>query len=274
MRNLLAFISRYQFTFFFVIYLTISFILIYNNNYYQRSTVVSTTGGFTGKLNEYYSNFSGFFDLKRSNEALAKENATLRAMLQIKTKAIPDSLYRYESGFSIKYISARIISNTTQFRNNYFMLDKGYIAGIKKDMGVITNEGVMGIIIDVTENYSSGISILHKDARLSGRIKKNNQLVNISWDGVNYRLGDISHIPTHVSLVPGDTIETSGNSQIFPEGIMIGTVEYVDEEMDNMFKKGKIRFATDYNQVTHVYVVENRFRDELQRLKMTTPGDQ
>ena len=274
MRNLLAFISRYQFTFFFVIYLTISFILIYNNNYYQRSTVVSTTGGFTGKLNEYYSNFSGFFELKRSNEALARENATLRAMLQIRTKTIPDSLYRYESGFSIKYISARMISNTTQFRNNYFMLDKGYIAGIKKDMGVITNEGVMGIIIDVTENYSSGISILHKDARLSGRIKKNNQLVNISWDGVNYRLGDISHIPTHVSLVPGDTIETSGNSQIFPEGIMIGTVEYVDEEMDNMFKKGKIRFATDYNQVTHVYVMENRFRDELQRLKMTTPGDQ
>ena len=274
MRNLLAFISRYQFTFFFVIYLTISFILIYNNNYYQRSTVVSTTGGITGRLNEYYSNFTGFFELKRSNEALAKENATLRAMLQIKTKTIPDSLYRYESGFSIKYISARVISNTTQFRNNYFMLDKGYIAGIKKDMGVITNEGVMGIIIDVTENYSSGISILHKDARLSGRIKKNNQLVNISWDGVNYRLGDISHIPTHVSLVPGDTIETSGNSQIFPEGIMIGTVDYIDEEMDDMFKKGKIRFSTDYNQVTHVYVVENRFRDELQRLKMTTPGDQ
>lgn len=274
MRNLLAFISRYQFTFFFVIYLTISFILIYNNNYYQRSTVVSTTGGITGKLNEYYSNFSGFFELKRSNEALAKENARLRAMLQIRSNTIPDSLVRYESGFSIKYISARMISNTTQFRNNYFMLDKGYVAGIKKDMGVITTDGVVGIIIDVTENYSSGISLLHKDARISGRIKKNEQLVNISWDGVNYRLGDISHIPTHVNLVPGDTILTSGNSQIFPEGIMIGTVEYVDEEMDNMFKKGKIRFGADYNKVMYVYVVENRFRDELERLQMKTPTDQ
>jgi len=274
MRNLLAFISRYQFTFFFVIYLTISFILIYNNNYYQRSTVVSTTGGITGKLNEYYSNFANIFELKRSNEALAKENARLRAMLQIRSNTIPDSLVRYESGFSIKYISARMISNTTQFRNNYFMIDKGYIAGIKKDMGVITPDGVVGIIIDVTENYSSGISLLHKDARISGRIKKNEQLVNISWDGVNYRLGDISHIPTHVNLIPGDTILTSGNSQIFPEGIMIGTVEYVDEEMDNMFKKGKIRFGADYNKVMYVYVVENRFRDELERLKMKTPTDQ
>ena len=117
------------------------------------------------------------------------------------------------------------------------MLDKGWRSGIKKDMGVVTPEGVVGIIIDVSENYSSGISVLHKDTRISGRIKKNNQLVNVSWDGVNYRLGNISHIPTFVNLLPGDTILTSGNSQIFPEGLMIGTVEYVDDEMENLFKK-------------------------------------
>ena len=274
MRNLLAFISRYQFLFFFVIYLIISFTLLYNNNYYQRSKVVSTTGGITGRLNEYYDNFTGFFELKRSNEQLAKENARLRSLLQIRTKAIPDSLILQESGLIIRYISAKIISNSTQHRNNYFMLDKGYRAGIKKDMGVVTMDGVVGIIIDVSESYSSGISILHKDSRISGRIKKNDQLVNISWDGINYRLGDISHIPTHVNLFPGDTILTSGNSQIFPEGMMIGTVEYVEDEMDNMFKKGKIRFSIDYNQVTYVYVVENTSRDEILRLKTTTPTEQ
>ena len=154
------------------------------------------------------------------------------------------------------------------------MLDKGYRAGIKKDMGVVTMDGVVGIIIDVSENYSSGISILHKDSRISARIKKNDQLVNISWDGINYRLGDISHIPTHVNLLPGDTILTSGNSQIFPEGLMVGIVEYVEDEMDNMFKKGKIRFSVDYNQVTYVYVVENTRRDEILRLKTTTPTEQ
>ena len=99
------------------------------------------------------------------------------------------------TGLTIRYISAKVISNSVQFRNNYFMLDKGYRAGIKKDMGVVTMDGVVGIIIDVSENYSSGISLLHKDSRISGRIKKNDQLVNISWDGWNYRLGDISHIP-------------------------------------------------------------------------------
>jgi rod shape-determining protein MreC len=273
MRNLLAFISRYQFLFFFLIYLIISLSLLYNNNYYQRSKVVSTTGGITGRLNELYETFTGYFELKKSNENLAAENARLRSLLRIKTKVIPDSLVRMESGLTLHYISAKVISNSVQQRNNFFMLDKGYRAGIKKDMGVVTTEGVVGIIIDVSENYSSGISVLHKDTRISGRIKKNNQLVNISWDGINYRLGDISHIPTHVNLVPGDTILTSGNSQIFPEGIMIGTVEYIEDEMENLFKKGKVRFSIDYNKVNYVYVVENSSREEILRLKMSTPNE-
>jgi rod shape-determining protein MreC len=273
MRNLLAFIARYQFTFFFLIYLVISFILIYNNNYYQRTKVVSTTSGITGRFNEIYGNMTDFFELRRSNEQLAAENARLRAILNLRTRTFPDSILRLENGLSLKMINAKIINNSTQFRNNYFMLDKGYLAGIKKDMGVVTMNGVLGIIIDVSANYSTGISILHKDSRISARIKKNDQLVNISWDGINYRLGDISHIPTHVNLIPGDTITTSGNSQIFPEGIIIGFVEYVDEEMDNMFKKGKIRFSEDYNRAMYVYVVENTRRDEINRLKTTTPAD-
>jgi rod shape-determining protein MreC len=273
MRNLLAFISRYQFLFFFLIFLVISFTLIYNNNYYQRSGIISTTGGFTGKMNLLYANFTGFFELKQSNDNLAAENARLRSLLNIRTKAIPDSLVWLESGLSVHYISAKVISNSVQFRNNYFMLDKGYRAGIKKDMGVITPDGVVGIIIDVSENFSSGISILHKDSRISGRIKKNDQLVNISWDGSNYRLGDISHIPSHVTLLPGDTILTSGNSQIFPEGIIVGTVEKIDDELENVFKKGKVRFSIDYNSLTYVYIVENSSRHELMRLKTTTPNE-
>lgn len=270
MRNLLAFISRYQFFFLFLIFLVISFILIYNNNYYQRSKVVSTTNGITGKMNQYYDNFTGFFRLKKANDELAKENAQLRALLSIKTGTIPDSLVELEPGLTIRYISAKIISNTIQFRNNYFMIDKGSRSGIRKDMGVITHNGVVGIITDVSGNFSSGISMLNKDSRISGRIKKNDQLVNISWDGINYRLGDISHIPTFVDLLPGDTILTSGNSQIFPEGIMIGTVEYVENEMDNLFKKGKVRFSVDYNKIDYVYVIDNRDRDEIKQLKMSS----
>jgi rod shape-determining protein MreC len=274
MRNLLAFISRYQFTFMFLIFMIISFSLIYNNNYFQRSRIVSTTGNLTGKLNTVYSNFSNYFDLKRANEQLAAENAKLRAMLRLRTKSIPDSLLILASGSTLRFISARVIANSVQFRNNYFMIDKGYRHGIQKDMGVITNNGVVGIIVDVSENYASGISVLHKDSKISGRIKKNDQLVNVSWDGWDYRMGDLQHIPSHVNLVPGDTIVTSGNSQIFPEGIMIGTVDHIDDELENLFKKGKIVFSEDYNKLTYVYVVENTRKEEIKRLKMSMPNNE
>ncbi len=273
MRNLLAFLSRYQFFFLFLIFLVISLVLVYNNNYYQRSKVVGTTSQFTGRFNQVYKNFSGYIDLRKENTALAAENARLRSFLRIGTGGIPDSLIRLETDLTMRYISARIISNSVQRRNNYFMIDKGWRHGVKKDMGVVTPNGVVGVIIDVSENFSSGISVLHKDARVSGRIKKNDQLVNISWDGINYRLGSLGHIPAHVSLMPGDTILTSGNSQLYPEGIMIGTVDYVEDELDNLFKKGKIRFSIDYNQLTHVYVVENTFREEMKQLNMGTPDE-
>jgi rod shape-determining protein MreC len=273
MRNLLAFLSRYQFFFLFLIFLIFSLVLVYNNNYFQRSRVIGTTGNITGKFNRIYNNFAGYIYLKKSNEELAAENARLRSFLQLRTVNVPDSMARLEGGLTTRFIGARVISNSVQHRNNFFMIDKGSRNGIRKDMGVITDQGVVGVIIDVSENYASGISLLHKDARVSGRIMKNDQLVNISWDGINYRLGNLDHIPAHVSLVPGDTILTSGNSQLFPEGIMIGTVEYVEDELENLFKKGKVRFSIDYNQLTWVYVVENTHREEIRKLNMGSQDD-
>jgi len=149
-----------------------------------------------------------------------------------------------------------------QKRNNYFMLDKGRADGIEKEMGVIASNGVVGIIIDVSTHFSSGISLLHKDSKLSGRIKKNGHLVNVSWNGINYRLGKLEDIPTHVDLQKGDTIITSGNSYMFPEGIMIGTVESV-YETDQLFKSADLLFSVDYNQLYYVYIIENRNREEL-----------
>jgi rod shape-determining protein MreC len=123
----------------------------------------------------------------------------------------------------------------------------------------------VGIVIDVSKNFCSGISILHKDIRISGRIKKNLHLVNVSWDGINYRIGTLEDIPTHVDLQKGDTIITSGNSHIFPEGIMIGTVEKV-RESDQLFKTAEVNFSVDYNHLYFGYIIDNSQKDELEQI--------
>jgi rod shape-determining protein MreC len=141
-------------------------------------------------------------------------------------------------------------------------MDKGWADGVKKDMGVIAADGVVGIVIDVSQHFSSGISILHKDMKISGRVKKNQHLVNVSWDGMNYRVGKLEDIPTHIDLAEGDTILTSGNSHIFPEGVMIGRVIKV-YETDELFKSADIEFSVDYNRLYYVYIIENIYREEM-----------
>jgi rod shape-determining protein MreC len=265
MRNLLDFLSKYSFFFLFLFLEVICFVLIYNNNYFQRSRIISTTNGLTGNANAAFHDISSYLFLKRTNQELADDNAFLRSHLQIGSDEGVDSLLSLPTTSEINYISAKVISHSVHKRNNYFMLNKGAEDGVKKDMGVITANGVVGIIIDVSRHFSSGISILHKDTKISGRIKKNLHLVNVSWNGINYRQGTLEDIPTHVDLNPGDTIITSGNSHIFPEGIMIGTVEEVHGS-EQLFKSAGVRFSADYNQLYYVYIIENNFRDELKEI--------
>jgi rod shape-determining protein MreC len=265
MRNLLDFLSKYSFFFLFVILEVICFILIYNNNYYHRSRVISTTNGLTGNVNAAFQDIASYLHLKDANQQLAEENAYLRTQAQSHYDTYLDSTRQLPADTQWRYISAKVISNTVQKRNNYFMINKGSKDGITKDMGVITSNGVVGIVVDVSRNFSSGISILHKDTRISGRIKKNLHLVNVSWNGINYRFGTLEDIPTHVDLSKGDTIITSGNSHIFPEGILIGTVESVSGS-DQLFKTASVKFSVDYNRLYYGYIILRADKEELEQL--------
>lgn len=267
MRNLFQFLWRYNFFLYFIILEVISFTLIFNTSYYQKSSMLSTTNSFTAKVNEVGSNITRFFTLNKENEELRKENAQLRSVLtrvyKIEPAKVPDSVLN----FKFKYIGAKVISNSVNKRNNYFMLDKGSRDGVTIDMGVVTIDGVAGIIVAVSAKYSMAMSVLHKDSRISGKLKNYNQLVNITWDGKDYRIGVVEDIPTHISLRQGDTVLTSGHSHIFPEGLMIGTIREVDKSFEQLFITGILDFSNDFNSLYSAYIIQNFDRQELEYLE-------
>jgi rod shape-determining protein MreC len=273
MRNLIAFVLKNQFFFLFLLLEVIAFSLLYNNNYYQRSSLISTTGSVNGRIERTFDKISDYFGLRKENQILAKENAMLRALLKISPKASTAAMTGYPVDSSYQYISAKIIDISTNKRNNYFMIDKGYIEGVRGEMGVIAPNGVVGIITNVTDHFSSGMTVLHKDTKVSARVKKNNQLVSVSWKGGSYRIGTLEDIPTHVDLQEGDTVITSGNSHIFPEGIMIGVIRNVGMEEDQLFKTATLTYSTDYNSVNYVYVIRSMRTDQIRQLKNTGPND-
>jgi rod shape-determining protein MreC len=269
MRTLISLLIKHYFFIIFLVLEIISFVFIYQTSYYQRYTIISSANSITGNFNRAYTNLTEYFRLKQENERLADENAFLRSLYMTDTVSlIQNELVKPDTAF--RYIPAKVISNSTNKRSNYFMINKGSSDGIMLDMGVVSMDGVAGIIVATSRNFSTAMSFLHKDARVSARIRKNNQLVSTSWSGKNYREGLVSDIPTHITLNMGDTIVTSGNSLIFPEGLHVGYVQKYMPDTDKLFNEATFEPATDFKSLYWVYVIENLNRPELIELKEQT----
>ncbi len=264
MRYLIAFLWKHSFFFLFVFLECIALILIIKSQNYQSSAIFSSTNQFTGSVNQIYSDINGYFSLNKSNSELLETNAQLLNQ-QLNSFEFSDTGFLYKDTI-YKYIGAKVISNSTHLRNNYIMLNRGTKHGIEQDMGVITSNGVVGVVIGVSKNFSTVMSVLHKDSKISARIKKNKQLANVVWNEIDYHHGTLEDIPTHLQLSVGDTIVTSGNSLIFPEGIIIGTItEYQSKEGENL-NSATIKFTNDFNALYHVYVIQNLKRNEILNL--------
>lgn len=228
--------------------------------------MINTAGRFTGSVFNSYNNITQYISLKEANELLAEENTRIRQQLEMSfIKRDTGVFFTVDSLY--KYIHARVINNSTGNQKNYMILNKGSDQGIRKDMGVITTNGVAGTVVEVSENYSRVMSLLHISNRINARVKKNRHLGNIEWDGRDYRYGVLTDIPSHVELSSGDEIITSGNSNIFPEGIPIGVVDVFHKKAGDKFNSASVLLSVDFNNIYDVYIIVNLYQPELNELK-------
>ncbi len=276
MRPLLQFLIKNANFFLFLLLEFFAFIFIVKSNYYQQSVFINSANAISGGIYKTQSNITNYFSLKTINKMLAEENALLRnsqrssfSAINNKTFVINDTLYKQQYEFT----EATIISNTFNRINNYLTLNKGYSQGIRKEMGVITSQGVVGIIKDVSSNFSTVTSVLHSKSKISAKIKKNNYIGTVVWEGGDYRTAKLKDIPTHVKILSGDTIVTSGYSMIFPGGIPIGTIYLYNVNKGNDFYDIKIRLTTEFNKISNVYVIKSLMKEELDSLKQKSQND-
>jgi rod shape-determining protein MreC len=270
MRQLLAFLIKNHFFFLFFLLEIIAFILIANHTFYQGARMFNTANQLTGNIYQTYNNVFDYLYLKENNRLLAEENVRLRNMNEqsfVKfTKGeinVNDTVYRQQYIF----VDAKVISNSTGKRNNYLMLNKGFNQGIRNNMAVVSSNGIVGIVNGVSSNFSSVMSLLHSETKISAKLKKNNATGSVSWEGGSYKSGLLADIPSHILIKTGDTVITSGFSLDFPEGIVIGSItSYILNPGDNFYKI-KINFSTDFNKLDNVYVIKNLFKEEQLKLK-------
>ena len=194
---------------------------------------------------------------------MMEHNALLMGQLyKVKQNAsVADS-----SSFDFNFISANVINNSINNVNNYLIIDKGRNDGVKKDMGVISEKGVVGKIVNVTDNYSSVMSMLNSYSVVSTRFADNQHIANVCWGNFDYRYGTVKDIPLHIVLEKGDTLVTSGFSNIYPADIMVGTIEEMLDADSKDFNVAKLKFSTNFSTLRHVFVIENLHQTEIDSL--------
>lgn len=269
MRGLIRFLVKHAYVFLFLLLEGFAFLFIGSNSFHQGRKILAVANGVSGNINTIRDDIVQYFSLRTINEQLAKENAGLREQIEQsyvrfthKSFTIDDTVYKQQ----YEYIDAKVLSNTVNRRNNYMMLNKGSAHHVQKDMAVIAPSGIVGVVVNVSRNFSIVMTVLHKDSRKSVRIKRTGLAGYLIWEGGNYTEGVLVDIPASIPLVKGDTVITSGFSQDTPEGIVVGYVDSFEEDGGTGFYRVKIKFATDYNKLDYVYVVRNLFKEEQDKL--------
>jgi len=276
MRSLFRFLLQNYFLMMFLVLEAFSLVLIVSFNNYQRVSFFNSSNNFTGAVYEKFSSFDDYFSLSLTNAQLAAGNASLRKQLQL--RVMQQDKYPVNRPDTVQapayiFTSAKVINNSVNKQFNYITLNKGARQGIKPDMGIIDADGVVGVITNVSPNYSTGLSLLNKRLSIPAKITKNNYFGSLVWDGEHYNTADLKEIPFHIIVNIGDTVVTSGYSNIFPEGIMIGTIKKFDVESGTNFYNIKVELSTNFKTVKFVEVVQNTKREELINLESNNVGE-
>ncbi|MBD5305473.1 MAG: rod shape-determining protein MreC [Bacteroides sp.] len=273
MKNIIEFILRYSKWFVFTFYMVISCILLVSNNSYQQSVYLTSANSVTGGIYNVWSQVSGYFNLKSINESLQASNADLQnQVFNLKTQIaelkthLSDTTVLESDKDRFDFISASVINNNTRHPRNYFTINRGKKHGVLPGMGVIDQNGVVGIVNVSGSNMSRVISLLNETQHFSVKIKGSSFIGSMVWKGGDATIGYVEEIPRHAKYSIGDTIVTSGYSTTFPEGIPVAIIMNRVRSQDDSFFTFKVRLTSDFKSLSSVRVIKDIYKSEIDSL--------
>jgi len=261
MLSFLAILKRYIHVLLFLFFELLAFILIISFNQNQREIFLHSSNLFSGSILERTVKARDYLQLKDSNEDLLKENARLLGDL-INTPRPVEFEVLDTAKYSFEVVPARVINNSIQSTRNYFTINKGIKDGVEENMGIITVEGVAGVVKQVSENYALALSLLNIESYVSASLEGHDYFGTTTWNGLSFKSVILNGIPTHVVVRSGDKIITNGYSTIFPEGIPIGKIQAFDISKNGVFYDISVEPFTDFTSLGNVYVLKNNFAVE------------
>ena len=229
-----------------------------------------------GNIYSVITDIDSYFGLKSENTILLEHNRALLEELEkrqyelcmLKENAMlgehPFTKDR-EGGFY--YMTAKIVNNTLNKVDNYITIDKGTNDGVRSEMGVFSDKGIVGIVYQSSANYSIVIPLLNGKSKVNCRVKGSNSFCALQWDGNDTRYSYLVDLPRYTIFEKGDTVVTSGFSSIFPANIPVGRIHNLEESEDGLFYRAKVELFVDFSAVSNVFVVGNDGKEEQKQLE-------
>ena len=217
------------------------------------------------------------FSMEKQNAILSEENARLNNILKY-YEGQEDLLHEIDASSIIKakgftYTPATIVKVSRNTAHNYIIINKGSDDGIVPHSGIITPQGVVGIVDAVDRHYSYGLTLMNNNVSVSSRVGDTGIVGPLIWDGRKSNGAILKDIPLHYTVQPGDTVYTSGFSIIFPPDIPIG-IAGQSKIADGSSQQVAVTMFQDFSALRYVTIVENPDRSEIYELESKENGEE
>jgi len=244
--------------------------LLVRNSEFQRSKYLSVFQEIAGGVYSVSNSVQSYVNLKETNAGLMQRIITLEEEIQVYKNELEnlssqnqlDSINIGTDQPVYHYIHARVVQNRISEVNNYVTLNKGSNDGITEDMAVVSVKGIVGVVSNVTKNFSRVMPLINPEYHPTCIIKSTKFFGSLFWDGKDPRYISLRDLPSHASYAVGDTIVTSGYSAIFPEGVLVGVIEESFKRKNEEYNSLKIRLFTDFSTLNEVFIIRNPLREE------------
>ncbi|WP_420575028.1 rod shape-determining protein MreC [Kordia sp.] len=269
MQHIINFLIKNKNFILFLVLLLISLVFTIQSHSYHKSKFINSANWLSGGIYEKANGVSSYFSLEAENERLIEENLRLKSILFNKKDSLSTVQYIDSSSYPTHYLlrSAKIIKNDYSDRNNILLINKGASDSIKTDMGVITSNGIIGVVDQVGGSHATVISILNSVYSINAQLKNNdNHYGSLSWDGKNPNIIQLIDVEKLAIIKESDTIITGGNSTLFPKGIPIGTIKDFKLNTTKNLYDINVQLFNDMTSLEHVYIIENLHREEIDNL--------
>lgn len=235
----------------------ISFVLLAMNDNPQIKQIRSISTVIFGEVQEQLSFIPTYFGLKAENELLHHINIELADEAQRLREAKLENIHLRQllglkDQLSFKLIAARVVNKNLTLLRNTITINIGSNDSVQQYMPVISDCGLVGIVINVTRHYSIINILLNTEFRASGKVQRSRVDGIVMWDGKTLGL---KNVPKMRDVKVGDVVTTSEYSNTFPPDIRIGLVSEVREQSSSLFKSITIEPGTDFVKLETVFVM-------------------